>query len=320
MRKPNLFIVGAPKCGTTAWASYLSTHPDVFFAPRKEPHYFSSDFPNFRWARSEHDYLHEFAQAGTEKIIGEASVNYLYSTVAAKNIANFDPGAKILILLRSQETFLPSYHQQLLYNRDETVEDFEQAWTLSNKRNLHHIPSTCREEKFLNYKAIGKFTAQVRRFLDTFPSRQVKILRFEKWTRNPRSSYREVLKFLDIEDDGRDAFDRLHTAKHHRIASLANITQRPPAWVLDISGAIKAIIGRDRLHAAQVLRRLNRVHGYKSAISDEMREEIRSYYLEDNEALEKLLSGAPSIGEKPQHDPLVLSGVCPSWRSRIFDD
>jgi len=29
--RPNLFIVGAPKCGTTAWVEYLRTHPDIFF-------------------------------------------------------------------------------------------------------------------------------------------------------------------------------------------------------------------------------------------------------------------------------------------------
>lgn len=37
--KPNLFIVGAAKCGTTAWVNYLASHPDIFFAKVKEPHH-----------------------------------------------------------------------------------------------------------------------------------------------------------------------------------------------------------------------------------------------------------------------------------------
>ncbi|MBM3518373.1 MAG: sulfotransferase [Alphaproteobacteria bacterium] len=41
-RKPNFFIVGAPKSGTTAMDAYLSEHPDVFMA-QKEPHYFAVD-------------------------------------------------------------------------------------------------------------------------------------------------------------------------------------------------------------------------------------------------------------------------------------
>jgi len=30
--KPNLFIVGAPKCGTTSLYEYLRTHPAVFMS------------------------------------------------------------------------------------------------------------------------------------------------------------------------------------------------------------------------------------------------------------------------------------------------
>ena len=41
---PNFFIVGAPKCGTTALYEYLSSHPDVFLCDPKEPNYFSCDF------------------------------------------------------------------------------------------------------------------------------------------------------------------------------------------------------------------------------------------------------------------------------------
>jgi hypothetical protein len=35
--KPNLFIVGAPKCGTTEWVHYLKSHLDICFPDRKEP-------------------------------------------------------------------------------------------------------------------------------------------------------------------------------------------------------------------------------------------------------------------------------------------
>ena len=43
MKTPNFFIVGAPKCGTTAMNDYLNRHPDIFMAT-KELHYFGSDF------------------------------------------------------------------------------------------------------------------------------------------------------------------------------------------------------------------------------------------------------------------------------------
>ena len=41
---PNLFIIGAPKCGTTALASWLSIHPEIFAPATKEPHHFSAEY------------------------------------------------------------------------------------------------------------------------------------------------------------------------------------------------------------------------------------------------------------------------------------
>ena len=40
---PNLFIVGAPRCGTTSLAYYLSQHPEIYFYVLKEPMFFAND-------------------------------------------------------------------------------------------------------------------------------------------------------------------------------------------------------------------------------------------------------------------------------------
>jgi hypothetical protein len=39
LRKPNFFIIGAPKCGTTSFWTWLSSHPNIFVTPEKEPHF-----------------------------------------------------------------------------------------------------------------------------------------------------------------------------------------------------------------------------------------------------------------------------------------
>ena len=43
MFKPNFFILGAPKCGTTSMAKWLSEHPEIFMSKYKEPHYYNTD-------------------------------------------------------------------------------------------------------------------------------------------------------------------------------------------------------------------------------------------------------------------------------------
>ena len=38
---PDFFVVGAPRCGTTAISKYLSDNPNICFSRPKEPHFFS---------------------------------------------------------------------------------------------------------------------------------------------------------------------------------------------------------------------------------------------------------------------------------------
>lgn len=42
--RPNLFIVGAPKCGSTSVYHYLKAHPRVFMSGRKGPGFFLSEW------------------------------------------------------------------------------------------------------------------------------------------------------------------------------------------------------------------------------------------------------------------------------------
>ena len=128
--KPNLFIVGAAKAGTSALHAILSEHPNIFMSPVKEPNYFSSDLlvDNFNseqkkkfknekiqflnngavrpchqlYVRNKTDYLRLFKDADSKvKYCGEASVSYLFSKIAAQKIKEFNPVSKIIIILRN---------------------------------------------------------------------------------------------------------------------------------------------------------------------------------------------------------------------------
>ena len=121
--KPTFFIIGAPKCGTTAWVRYLRTHPGIFFADMKEPTHFATDLPGIRWVPTLAEYESLFDRGFGAPVVAEASAMYLYSADAADAIRRYNPDAKILIFLRSQDDFLQSYHHQLLFRFAETIED-----------------------------------------------------------------------------------------------------------------------------------------------------------------------------------------------------
>ena len=73
-RKPDFFIVGAPKCGTTALFRYLTAHPAVFIPEIKEPNYFCTDLPMDGRVATLNEYEALFSSAQPHALTGEASV------------------------------------------------------------------------------------------------------------------------------------------------------------------------------------------------------------------------------------------------------
>lgn len=284
----NLFIVGAPKCGTTAWVEYLQTHPDIFFT-EKEYCFFAHDLPNFRFVHSDAEYAALFTAAGDAKIIGEASAMYLFSEVAAGAIRQYNPDAKILIFLREQDEYLPSLHNQFLREFSESIKDFETAWRLSGRRLPETIPKTTLEPKTLDYAAMGRFREQVERYLAAFPREQVRVIHFGDWVANPRATYLEILDFLGLDDDGRVDFSPVNAGKRYRSQSLARFLLYPPDAARKLVRLARRVLGLRGSIPYERTMNLVSARGYRKDISAELREEIRRYYREDNRRLDEAL-------------------------------
>ena len=110
MSKVNTFIVGAAKCATTSLYRYLANHPDVFMSTPKELNYFSATelknqelYYNEKVISNLGDYEEIFhnADADGKKILGEASVSYLFYPSVPKKIFEYNKNAKIIIILRN---------------------------------------------------------------------------------------------------------------------------------------------------------------------------------------------------------------------------
>ena len=282
--KPNLFIVGAPKCGTTAWVEYLSSHPDIYFSPVKEPHYFCTDFVRYRAVRSEEEYLALFEDSGSARIVGEASVWYLYSEAAAAQIRQFNSEAKILVFVRNQRDFVPSLHNQTLYTGDENIRDFEHAWQLSGKRDESNTSRFCREPTFLDYKNAGQFDRHVERIFEHFPAGQVRIFHFDDWSHDPRPTYLEIMRFLGVADDGRNDFPPVNEAKQSRIRWLAPLIRTAPVKAL--RQLIARATGLRDLRVNAVLSRFNTRRGYATTVPEPLRKRIDEFYRSSNQRLE----------------------------------
>jgi len=243
MIKPNFFIVGAPKCGTTAINDYLQQHPDIFMAP-KELHYFGADLET-KVKLSEQEYLKYFENAEDKKIVGEASVWYLFSKLAANEIKKFSPDARILIMLRNPLDVIYSMHSQNLYDGNEDVNSFEQAIELDDDRkNGIHLADAIDFYKMPAYKDSVLFYEQVKRYLDVFEKPNVHIIIYDDFAANPEKSLKETLSFLGLSNDLSINYKIINSNKQIKSFRLHRIIKKPPKR---LKGMIRIVLPVKRI-------------------------------------------------------------------------
>jgi hypothetical protein len=202
VRTPDFFIVGAPKCGTTALHEYLVRHPDVFMTRRKDISYFGRDLEFRRPEITRERYLTSFAEARGQRRVGEASVWYLFSTCAAAEIKAFCPHASIIVMLRNPIDMLHAQHSEFLYNCNEDIADFAEALAAeSDRRCGARIPATAHLVQGLFYRETARFAEQVERYFDMFGRASVHVIIFDDLVVDPAAVFQRTLTFLEVNPD-----------------------------------------------------------------------------------------------------------------------
>ena len=201
MKNPNLFIVGAPKCGTTFLYHYLKKHPDIYFPDFKEPHFFGSDLNrrNGAYNLSLIEYKNLFKT--DKKVVGEASTLYLFSKKAAKELYNFNPQCKIIIMLRDLVDLVHSLHSQFVFSGDEVIENFNEALQLEESRLIgNKIPDQTTVVNKLFYTSnILSLPDNIQSYIDFFGKENIKFIHLNDIKNNPRKVYSETLDFLNVD-------------------------------------------------------------------------------------------------------------------------
>lgn len=211
-KRPNFFIVGAPKCGTTALYDCVRRHPEVFMPYsedkevtwlHKEPNHFCSDLGIADWLRVEtdDDYLKLFEDATTESRLGSASPFNLMSNEAAGRIHEFTGGsAKIIIMLRSPVRWMRSFHHDMLRYGYEDIADFGKALDAESDRSEgRRLPKRAAFAGCLRYREEADFAPQVQRYFDLFGREQVLVGTMDEFQNEPATFLNTVLNFLEVD-------------------------------------------------------------------------------------------------------------------------
>ena len=203
--RPNLFLIGAPKSGTTTLHHWLDRHPDVFMSRNKEPRFFCN-FPRdaaytpnkdgfvYNLVTDQADYSALFVEARSEKWIGESSTDYLWADKAPLNIFSATrelESVKIIAVLRNPVDRAFSEHSALIRDGLEDL-SFLESFDVEEKRYTENwLPL------FYHLKR-GLYATPLANYIDTFGKESVGVFLFDDLVASPTEFIEEVCKFLDI--------------------------------------------------------------------------------------------------------------------------
>ena len=286
-RRPNVFLVGAPRAGTTAMLEYLRDHPYAYFSNPDEPHYWASDLPGLRKQSAiekEEQYLALFANCtGKHRVIGEGSTLYLMSEKAIPQILEYAPDAKFAVMIRHPADLAYSFFRQLRRSLDEDVDEFEEAWHLqSQRRSRQSIPQKCTEKRVLQYKNVASLGRQIERAMASIDPQQLHLIFYEDFCNDPQRVYTRLLEFLDLPADDRRDFPRHSDSRSSSAAWLTQLGEsRTVQKIAQVSNAKMtgrwmawARRGRDALLARPNKDSAIRPQ-FRDKLVDEFREDIR---------------------------------------------
>lgn len=287
MNKPNFFIVGAPKCGTTAMNDYLNQHPDVFMAA-KELHYFGKDL-KIKTKLSEAEYLQYFLDAGNTKVIGEASVWYLFSKTAAEEIKKFSPGARILIMLRDPVQVIHSLHSQHLYDGNEDVFDFERALNLEQARKEgNKLPNSVGFTQLPGYVDSVLFYKQVERYITVFGREKVSIILYDDFVANTKEIVAKTFQFLDLDDKFQIQIDIINPNKQIKFFYLHRVLKNPNP---SLKKLFRGIVPSKKIRHSIMARlfKMNIKIKERKKLRDSLNSSIRNLLADDIHKLSRLI-------------------------------
>jgi len=275
-RKTNLFMVGVAKCGTTTIHKILTSHPEVFGGPLKEPHYFARNYipyisEHFKkmTALTPQSYQDNYKMANKEKYLIDSSVNYILYPEIAYDIYNYNPQAKIIVVLRNPIDRIYSYYKML----------FKEGYINQSFKDFLKNPF---DHSQINLLEQGQNVANIEKYKQLFGDENVLIITFKQIVENQDHLRMCLTQFLDI-----DPFE--HSVHVHE-----NVSGIPKNRFIQfihnefcVTQYLKRILPRSKFRSKIGAFIMNNLYT-KEDMDDDSRDFLMQYYRQELEELKAL--------------------------------
>lgn len=201
--KPNFFVIGAPKCGTTTLYENLTQHPEVYMPKVKEPNFFADKnlfAKGLNWYKKKY-----FNGAENFNARGEATPRYLrmYDIVIPNLKQSYDhsESPRFIIILRDPVKRAWSHYLHQVRNGLED-RSFKEALELEEERLLNN------SDLWFGYFRDGLYSEQIEPWFSAYPRDKFLILFTHELANSPLSVMKEVYRFLEIDDTFEARFNK----------------------------------------------------------------------------------------------------------------
>ena len=224
-----------------------------------------------------------------KKIIGEASTFYIFSKNSAKEIYNFNPNAKIIIMLRDLVELAHSLHSQFIFSGDEVIENFRKALDIENDRlNGKNIPKqTTVVNKLFYTKNILSLPTIIKSFINYFKRENIKFIFLDDIRNNPEKVYSETLDFLNVGlNMNISDFKIINKNKSYKLKIVRNFIKRYSVGL----GKLRSKFMKEPLGIIKTIEFLNKKEQDREPISSDLRNNLINKFSSTNIALKKIIN------------------------------
>jgi hypothetical protein len=235
--RPNLFIIGAMKSGTTTLHEYLDTHPQIAMSQEKEPGYFVEELGLHK---GEEWYLSRWHEDGGDSLYrGESSTHYTKLPIfkgVPERLFHYNPQARLIYIMRNPFDRVVSHYWHAL--RDA----YHGGELRSLLRAVQEDPS---------YLAFSDYATQLEPYFDRFGRGAVLTLTFEALLEEPQREVDRIYRWLGLASHPiGDKSGKAHNQKPKDITAVAGagilnriqystawdrISPHVPAWIKNLA-------------------------------------------------------------------------------------
>jgi len=197
----DFIIMGVQKGATTALASSISKHPDIYIDSNKDPTKSEIHFFDIYWQKGIEWYKNKFNY--NKKIVGEKTPDLIYLPYTFPLIQSVNPYVKIILILR--DPILRAFSAWKMINSSNLYNNIKKTFEEEIKEELENKDKNKNKNKtfyniYNDYLQRGLYYKQIKELLKWFSRDNILVLLTSDFEHNPEVECNKVYNFLNLKE------------------------------------------------------------------------------------------------------------------------